>query len=581
MKKNLILFVFSLVFLIGLTSAACCEQTDNGASCQDIANAANCDDNYQISENLACSSTTFCSAGTCVDRTRGECRPSNRIECDPNLGGYFYEQPIEEITECQKICCIINGPDYIEKVTCNSIGSEYNVQPEIIEGLSAQECYALEDADVLGSCVIQNELGRDCKMKTKSDCTGEFHKGILCTAQELGTRCLPSTTTACEPGKSEVYFKDTCGNTANIYDSSKIEPVNWDYWTYLKSIHDEELCGEDNGNLNSNNCGLCSYDKSTTCGIGNNADYGDYICRDIGCVTGDLADNFKDSNNFWGNYPKNGDSWCIDSFGEISNINDFENAVPGQTSFRASCFMGEIQIQLGDQYRNKLCASQKNEDTKKVNSIFFPNRWQDCIFQNNTDDCLNIDKRNCKVLEGANLRNVDKNYDFINSDTDKNITASCIPKYKPGLNFWEPKLDINSQGPGEERSSENVCNIGYSACGAAYSGEYEDLVTDWEWDAYNLDCVRQKDCMNKDPSAIVGSSDMEKCIESCGKSLCYGNEKSDDVPKNPVVKNSWINPLKNLCVNIGDCGVQENYQGKIGYNIWKDLFQGDINKNNL
>jgi len=570
MNKKLIILltlgIFLSIYLLGDISAVCCEKTEAGDICQNVASAEYCDSDYDINGNLACSSTTFCSTGTCVDRTRGECVPSTRAACNPSQGGYFYEQPIEEVTECQKVCCIVNGPDYVEKVTCNSIGSEYNIQPEIIEGISALECYSLADADVMGACVIENNLGRDCDMTTKSDCTGEFHKGLLCTAQDLGTICVPSEKTTCIEGKNEVYFKDTCGNNANIYDSSKINPINWDYWTYLKNPYEDPICNDGSGNKYSSSCGNCNYIEGSTCGLGNSADYGDYICQDIDCKEGELAEKFND---LYDNFPKNGDSWCIDSLGDVTNIRDFENAVPGQTSFRASCYMGEIQFQLGNQYRNKICFSQRTEDTKKINAVFIPNRWQDCTFQNNTADCENTDRRDCRVLEGVNMvQSEGMSKKFINSSTDKEIRASCVPKYSPGLNFWEPTLDIASQGDNQQKNTESVCQIGTSICGAAYSGEYENRVTDWEWDAYSWECAIEKDCMNKEKQGEV-----EDCVEGCGGSLCFGNEDSDKVPKNPNIKQSWILNSEKLCQNMGDCGAKSNYHGFIGYNIWDDLIK--------
>lgn len=579
-KKFIILLalgIFLAVYLSVNISAVCCEKTTDGELCQNVASASNCDSDFEFNENIACDSTSFCSAGTCVDSSRGECVPSTRATCDPSLGGYFYEQPIGEIPECQKVCCIINGPDYVEKVTCNSIGSEYNVQPEIIEGITAEQCYSLQDADVKGACVTQGDRGRTCSITTKSDCQGEFSKGLLCTAQELGTICARTTTTSCMEGKNKVYFKDNCGNFANVYDSDKTNDEA--YWTYMKSQYDEEICDDGSGNKLSDNCGNCEFNKGTTCGQVNGADYGDYMCRDIGCPTGKLAENFLD---VYKNTPKNEDSWCVDSFGKSTDINNFENAAPGQTSFRASCFMGEIQIQLGNQYRNKLCVDQRNYDSDTIRAVFVPNRWQDCWIQNNTADCENTDIRDCKTLTGVPLRQTDGYKEFLNTSTDKKIKAACIPRYNPGLNFWEPKNNINSQvSGGESMSAEGICDVGSTLCGAVFFGEYDDTWGDgrlpyYEWDAYDFDCA---DKCNQEKESM---GEKEDCIEECGGSLCYTNKRtSDDLPKKPKVKNNWLQGTKNLCSALGDCGVKSNYYQTSGYNIWKDLFNGNINEEQL
>jgi len=77
---------------------------------------------------------------------------------------------------------------------------------------------------------------KTCQFITKKECSElnagngtEFYEGVLCSAETLGTDCGPSKETTCVDGRDEVFFTDSCGNLANIYDSSKINDK--EYWT--------------------------------------------------------------------------------------------------------------------------------------------------------------------------------------------------------------------------------------------------------------------------------------------------------------------------------------------------------------
>ena len=91
---------------------------------------------------------------------------------------------------------------------------------------------------------------------------GEFHAGILCSAEELATNCSPSKKTTLIDGKDEVYFVDTCGNPANIYDASKINDKS--YWRTVVKKADSCGFGNANGNAGSATCGNCNYFEGST-----------------------------------------------------------------------------------------------------------------------------------------------------------------------------------------------------------------------------------------------------------------------------------------------------------------------------
>jgi len=73
-------------------------------------------------------------------------------------------------------------------------------------------------------------------------------KVFLCSHPGLNTKCAMSESTKCEG--DDVYFVDTCGNLANVYDASKIN--NQDYWSRIQ----EPTCS-----ASTAGCGNCDYEN--------------------------------------------------------------------------------------------------------------------------------------------------------------------------------------------------------------------------------------------------------------------------------------------------------------------------------
>ena len=85
----------------------------------------------------------------------------------------------------------------------------------------------------------QAELQKKCKFVTSDECknsktSGEsptFYPGFLCSSEELGTICGPSEKTMLVDGRDEIFFVDTCGNLANIYDAGRQDDS--EYWNKI------------------------------------------------------------------------------------------------------------------------------------------------------------------------------------------------------------------------------------------------------------------------------------------------------------------------------------------------------------
>ena len=151
--------------------------------------------------------------------------------------------------------------------------------------------------------------------------------------------------------------------------------------------------------------------------------------------------------------------------------------------------------------------------------------WQECTNQGNQQDCMNIDKRDCKWIEvgGGGLNSVLGNVntrapvtgaavtgqDILEAfkETEvKNVgkTGVCVPKDAPGFVIWE------------ESDAKAICA----------QGNYQCIVT------------FEKGLLNS----------KEKCIDNC-----------------ECLTDSWIAQRSQLCMALGDCGPKVNWIGAEGY----------------
>ncbi len=294
-----------------------------------------------------------------------------------------------------------------------------------------------------GACVFDFEFERNCEFTTRAECEGgisdvdtnetqtssggEFFKDRLCSAEELGTICGPTTETTCVPGKDEVYFVDTCGNPANIYDASKIN--NKEYWTNVK--RKDEVCDSGSGNVLSAGCGNCNYLLGSFCRdekvAGKNPTFGDFICADLNC---------KDTSN--GQSFRHGESWCV--YNDAGSFGTGDNSV-GSRFFKHICINGEEVVEACEDFRAEECIQDEVNGFSQASCRV--NRWQDCTAQTSQEDCENSDRRDCFWKGGITLGNSTAN-------------GACLPKNSPGLNFWDSE------------ETKNICSQGHATCAVKF-----------------------------------------------------------------------------------------------------------------
>lgn len=463
LKRNLVLILFVGILLVGTMSALeqtyCCEKTTSGAWCQNAAESK-CDDNYQMAAT-SCESTGYCRLGCCYDSQEGTCMENTpEVVC----GGIWEDSADCDIPQCSLGCCLIGDQAAFSTQTrCKALSSLYGLEVNFRSDITNElTCIATATADVKGACVYEEEYQKTCDFVTRSECTAksavvetEFYEGLLCSAESLGTNCVPTEKTTCVEGEDRVYYVDSCGNLANVYDSNKIASKDRAYWNEIAD--DFEICGADDqfGNADSTTCGNCDYYSGSTCkeaGIGSGVVYGDNICADLSC-------------EFEGETYQHGETWCWNSEGAKANL-------PGSRYFRLVCYNSEVTVEPCADFRQEIC-KETEVNAGFTNAACVVNKWQDCTSQESESNCMNEDKRDCVWLDNSN---------------------SCVPKYAPGFDFWE---------------NEGICE----SASESYTIKYEkSLFGDWE-------CVENCEyCQNgEDKTGCTGDNLVDELNNACKK----------------------------------------------------------------
>ncbi len=432
------------MFLIGIVSAIetsyCCEKTKDGAWCQ---NSVQNDCNSAFKKApTSCEATSYCKLGCCYDSQEGTCMENTPQKVCEQDNGVWSGNAECDIPQCGLGCCLIGDQaSFVTQTRCKRLASLYGLEINFRTDLSNEiSCIASATSDAKGACVLENEESTTCVFTTKRDCaqiqgngTPEFHEDYLCSADTLGTICGPTEKTTCVDGSDEVYFVDSCGNLANVYDASKIKDKN--YWS--KIYGKQESCGYGASNAKSKSCGNCDYFLGSACKkatVSQNPAYGSNICADLSC-------------DFEGKTYQHGESWCADSRGITKSL-------PGSRAFRMVCYNGEVTVEPCADYRQEICLQSDIEGFRFAACRV--NQWQDCAGQTEKKDCENIEKRDCAWL------------------TSK---ERCVPKYAPGFNFWDLNASLSD--------SNSFCAAATTTC----TIKYEQGLTGGKKCVENCDCI--------------------------------------------------------------------------------------------
>jgi len=532
----IVILLFGIILFSTQTFAAtsepsvCCEKTIDGALCVNT-QAENCASD-SLSSPTSCETTSYCKLGTCYDSSEGICMENTpQSVCEQN-GGTWDSRDIEEVAQCQLGCCILGDQAaYVSLVRCKQLSTYFGIENNYDTSITSEvACIATAQSQDVGACVFEEDFERICEFTTRDECgasdvvevAGEevssgktFYKDYLCSAEELNTACARQVSTTCKSGK--VYWTDSCGNLENVYSADK--DASWNNGRVAEPV---EVCAANDGS--EANCGNCDYILGSSCaewdgvlGIGGPSD-GDYYCKASECV---------DRN---GDKRLNGESWCVYD-GKVGNGLD----PVGSRHFREICIDGDVQVEACSDFRNEVCISG-SIDTSKGDfgtAACRVNRWRDCTFQGNRDDCLNADQRDCiweSEVTGLQLAGGDPNSGttfsnpslgdgFGNPTNDGGFFSSpsldpdngiCVPSFPPGLEFWE------------DSGSNNVCGQARGQCTVIY----EKGLIDNSWSVKS-----GEECLSED----------------------------------------WAASANKVCASLGDCGGYVNYVGEFsgdGYE-WK------------
>ena len=534
-KKAVVLFAGILFILIILNFAladitqpswpsynVCCEKTKSGAWCQNTL-GTDCDGAIDpISKSpfrvtpTSCDATSFCKPGCCIDTGEGLCMENTPERVCQQTSGTWVDDSECNVAQCNLGCCILGDQaSFVTLTRCKKLSAFYGLITNFKTDVSDEtSCILLAQMQDKGACVYEIDNEKTCKFGTRAQCldtnqtqssnmtsTPTFYKDYLCSADSLGTNCGPSTNTICVDGKDEVYFVDTCGNPANIYDASKTYDKDNSYWQ--KIVPKASSCNPNSGNIGSKTCGNCQYFKGSTCEAGS-ATYGDNVCKDLNCYN---TQNGKDY--------KNGESWCMD-MGSVGEGRD----LVGSRHSRHICINGEEITEMCADFRNEICIqnSLSTTDGSFSEAACRTNRWKDCLDQTTKDDCLNTDKRDCFWQQGAYYNGTAGSsggngtavsgsttsgggVKIINTDDDNYATEGiCLPNFPPGSQFWQSG-DANT-----------ICSL----------GSVQEQVT------------------------------FEKGL--------FGNEDCSDNCE--MLTDDWAVKMNNVCTSLGDCGAYLNVAGK-------------------
>ncbi len=578
------LFVVSILMQLTLISAEanyCCEKTLNGAWCQNSPQAQ-CDSGFRTAPT-SCDSTSYCKRGCCFDSNEGLCMEgtSQRV-CEASNGTWADNEQCD-VPQCSLGCCVLADQGaFVTLTRCKQMSGFYGIRTDFRRGITDElTCIETAQGADKGACVSEDPslLKKTCTFTTRAACrtaslssenslnannsgstTGSinassgaapgFYKDYLCSAEELGTMCGRSTETTVISGKDEVYYLDTCGNIANIYDSSRYNDNL--YWK--KIFKKSESCGYGSSNAGSTSCGNCDYylgsiGKRSSRLLGNPV-YGDYICADLACK--------KEGK-------KHGESWCV--YDEPSG--NGEDTV-GSRYYREICINNEIITEACDDYRNQICIEDSFSGFSEAQCRV--NRWQDCTKQKQESDCSNTLVRDCKWIKGYYFSEItgqiEKSIPLSEetspeetypSATKKTPQGLCAPNYPPGFNFWG-----DSQTTASTPSTSQTFNASTPGFGTGYvNPSTNTMPAATQCNLGNLKVVVAFNRITRpaDWFDFFGKKEDWGCgNEACTKYVSKANEELGKISEAEVIK--IAQDMNNICTTLGDCGGKNNWVGR-------------------
>ncbi|MBS3087564.1 hypothetical protein J4226_03125 [Candidatus Pacearchaeota archaeon] len=554
-----------VILLIGFGMAAtsevsyCCEKTTGGAWCVNDKQSA-CAAGYN-SAPTSCQTTSYCRLGTCYDSGEGICMGNTpQRVCNDNGGTWDPREP-DEVPQCQLGCCVIaDQAAFVSLVRCKRLSSLFGVENDYRTDVTNEvDCIAEAQAQDKGACVYEKEFERLCEFTTRGECGASekveilnqtnlsissdktFYKDYLCSAEELGTSCAKQTSTTCSGG--DVFWVDSCGNLENVYSSDKVKS-----WNRGRVLESDEVCKANDGS--NMNCGNCDYMLGTRCsefeGLIGGPSGSDNYCQKTECVDRD------------GDKRINGESWCVAGSGAsmggsgVGGPGSLEIA-PGARYYREVCSDGEVRVEPCADYRNEVCLEGSIDTTggKFGTAACRVNRWQECVMQTDKDDCLNIDRRDCKwmpsvlgmVLGGATQSDsATYSNPSASASTFTNPTTTNTPAFTNPTGSVVAPITGNSIFGGDDKAEEVAPTTTTNRPDGICVPNFSPGLKFWE---------------EGSAKQICGQANA-KCVVVYEKGLIGGSKIVEGAE---CMEDAWAESANGVCTALGDCGGAVNYDG--------------------
>ena len=489
----------------GIDELGCCFMAKDGSKCG-TSEPGNCVADSPFAEGVLCAYASFCQKGCCFDEKLG-IYDKNVLEADCSAS--WVGDPNCNMPEAKLGCCILGTSSIFETLGQCEIDTLARAMGDspIVDwrsDLDEGQCFLMSATQDEGACILD---GGVCTFGSGVDCYdygGQFSEGFLCTSSLLNSNCEMTEQTTCVDGKDGVYFVDSCGNYANIYDSARVNDQS--YWERV--IDPENACGNDDieGNADSKDCGNCNRFFGGICGSATednfDVDIGSFYCKGTSCM-------------FDGVSYKNGESWCVYD-GAIGNGDD----VVGSRHWKYVCSQGVVQIEPCADYRNQICIQTntfdvEGEEVEFRNAACIANNWRECIDLNGEEDGIDqcVDALNCRV----------ENVDI----ADKFKFDVCLPRYPGGFSLIDERYMV---------TAESICGMADQICTVVREPKT------WGGCKY----VANKACLSEGFAQEM--NDFCRGLGDCGGSVNILGEYSENykVTKSPMLSQSWINKLKAL-----------------------------------
>jgi hypothetical protein len=367
--------------------------------------------------------------GCCFNPTDGLCTDRAEVSGCSSPGMIFSSSSCERVSSCEKVCCILGtGTRFVTPRECSLLSQSYGFEENYQTGIDEATCDTLSRGTETGACLFGDYPPFNCLIKTQAECTsGTFYSGKSCTDSGFNTYCNKTENTMCY--KENLYSQDSCGNPDALI----------------------ETCDYNNGMI-------CEETSSTKA-----------ICKNLNCDGG----------------KKNGESWCVDEFGEGGiGVNNFEaeeegwglRPPVGSRYFVQRCLNGNIETEPCADFREETCEASLDTTTGLNNARCESNNWYDCF--------------------SANLAEPDP---ITGSMVDED---ACDPEY---CEIWEPAsadavcYDVKySDGSSEKACGDNAPEVGTKE---TYDDSY------WGPATKTVKSVEESDA-----KGLIGDLHLELCV---------------------------------------------------------------------